>query len=300
MNNIKEDVKLLEEFMINGSLENTYESKITNFSTGRFYTSTTEYINNYVDDSFKDKKLLTVTSSGDHTLESIVYGVKDITCFDINKFSKYMQMLKIAMIKSYDKKEFIDNMHYLIDFDSLHEKVIIVCKLFDKVSKNLDDDANLFWQTYFNLKVKNDFNQLFINNKYFNNELFKNDFYCSYLENKYDVLKQNIDSANIKYIDCDLLELSKLNDKFDIIMLSNIIQSMVCKKKGFRIISDNIIKLAKESKLLNSLQNNLLDEGIIINYWFGLFSYNTSMLNKNYEVNIENKDLDSIITLKKR
>ena len=83
-------------------------------------------------------------------------------------------------------------------------------------------------------------------------------------------------------------------------MLSNIIQSMVCKKKGFRIISDNIIKLAKESKLLNSLQNNLLDEGIIINYWFGLFSYNTSMLNKNYEVNIENKDLDSIITLKKR
>ena len=27
-------------------------------------------------------------------------------------------------------------------------------------------------KTYFNLKVKNDFNQLFINNKYFNNELF--------------------------------------------------------------------------------------------------------------------------------
>ena len=65
----------------------------------RIYTFTTENISGYLEYfDLKDRKLLTVGSSGDQVLNASFYGAKDITLYDINSFSKFYLYLKIAAI----------------------------------------------------------------------------------------------------------------------------------------------------------------------------------------------------------
>ena len=50
--------------------------------------------------------MLCPTSSGDHFLNLALEGATDITCFDINRLSKYYQELKITLIKRLDYSDF--------------------------------------------------------------------------------------------------------------------------------------------------------------------------------------------------
>lgn len=66
-------------------------SLITPFGcTESSYLWTNENMYLYDNEDLKDKKVLTVTSSGDHALNAILNGAKNIDSFDINLYSKYV------------------------------------------------------------------------------------------------------------------------------------------------------------------------------------------------------------------
>ena len=65
------------------------------------YPFTNENIGAYFSKlDFKDKSVLTVTSSGDHIINSILMGAKEVDAFDVNPLAKHYSELKIAAIKS--------------------------------------------------------------------------------------------------------------------------------------------------------------------------------------------------------
>ena len=73
----------------------------------KMYTLTNEEINLYFPKfKLQDGKVLTVASSGDHILEAILYGAKEIHAFDKNPFAFYMTKLKIAAVKSLNNREY--------------------------------------------------------------------------------------------------------------------------------------------------------------------------------------------------
>lgn len=86
------------------------KSDVTGFyEMDKTYKWTNELMKLYPQDDFNDKKILTITASGDHALEAVLNGAKDIDSIDINIFSKHFSELKIAMIKKYDHMDFFRN-----------------------------------------------------------------------------------------------------------------------------------------------------------------------------------------------
>lgn len=54
----------------------------------------------------EDKNALAITSSGDHVIYAALAGNKLIDACDINRFAKYYSALKIALLRTYDIKNF--------------------------------------------------------------------------------------------------------------------------------------------------------------------------------------------------
>ena len=75
----------------------------------KMYIMTTENLNGYYQNfDFKEKSVLTVTSSFDHALNAIFYGAKKVTTFDINRLSYYIANLKLAAVSALTYDEFVE------------------------------------------------------------------------------------------------------------------------------------------------------------------------------------------------
>ena len=200
------------------------DSKITNFSSlEETYFFTNEDMHLYRKENLKDKRVLTVTSSGDHALNSIINGAKIIDSFDINLYSKYISALKIAMIKRYNYHEFYKKVEWIILNKNFiyNEKTSIIEDIKDyltldeyKFLSYLDSvfiqDHNAFYNII-NLSVINNLNR--------------------YEKQKdYKILKKNLKDVNITYYDCDVLDINKeLNyNKYDVIYMSNVLEHILC------------------------------------------------------------------------
>ncbi len=79
---------------------------------GRFdkiYPFTTENIAGYMDElDLTNKKIITVTGSGDHIINAILKGCIDITTFDINPLTKEFMELKLEKIKKLSLEEYLE------------------------------------------------------------------------------------------------------------------------------------------------------------------------------------------------
>ena len=99
-----------------------YFKKIMSFSSKKdlynnyfcwIYPFTNENIKGYYElFDFEDKDILCVTSSGDHVINSIFKGAKNIDAFDQNILSKYYTELKIGAIKTLSLEEFINFFYF--------------------------------------------------------------------------------------------------------------------------------------------------------------------------------------------
>lgn len=159
-------------------------------------------------EKFNGKNVLSVCGSGDHILNSILYGAENILAFDINNLSQYILYLKIEAVKNLTYHEFID----FFIFKSFDYQI------FKKINKN---KTLIFWEElykYFNYNTEALYNSnLFIKNN--ENFYIRNNPYLN--EINYNILKENILNISINFINCDLLEIK--NEKFfDLILLSNI------------------------------------------------------------------------------
>lgn len=218
------------------------------------YTFSNEDLyNEYFKTNFKTKAVLTVTASGDQTLEAILRGSKKIDTFDISSFTKYYLKLKIAAIKSLTKDEFIS---FFITSENIFD-----IDLYEKIRKELDRNDLLFWDSLFDY---------FEPKRIYNSRIFS--MVVPYSNNyiiKYEELKSLIDKAIINSYDCNITNITDFfKTKYDVIILSNILQYA----EIFNINNTNEEILKFILKVSNLLNNN----GIMLAHY--LFNLSTLTL----------------------
>lgn len=97
------------------------------------YPFTTENIAGYMHNlDLTDKRIITVSASGDHALNAILKGCKDITCFDVNNQTKYYMQDKIQAILDLSYEDFI---RYVLMDNKFKDKYDLEFKYFNPESK---------------------------------------------------------------------------------------------------------------------------------------------------------------------
>ncbi len=149
----------------------------------KLYPFTTENLNYLKKLDLTNKKVITVTGSGDHVLNIILAGCKDITTFDINWKTKYYTKFKIFLIKHFSYERYLK----LLGLSNIKVSLI---------------NNRLFECKYFNAE------RILKQNPY----LDKKNYY---------ILKHYLKNIKIKYIHTSLERLN-ISENYDYMFLSNI------------------------------------------------------------------------------
>ncbi len=221
-------------------------------SFDRVYSATNEHLYTmYKNMGVKNKDVLTVGSSGDQILYAILFGAKNITCFDINPFVKYFYDYKVAAIKALDYKRFRAISHFSV---SKHEnehwqRELLSATVYKKISSYLPQDSKFFWDNIFmdNNSVHAIFAEYtdYLPDTYFENEEIYIELRRALKKNDYAVSFVNSDITN--YIDKFGTE-----KKYDIILLSNVFFYVCDSRDVFRKIKSFSCIIKKYEKLLKT------------------------------------------------
>lgn len=193
----------------------TGEEKEIFTSVSKVYPMTTENIKQtYENFDLKDKKILTVASSGDHILCAALQGAGQIDSFDINVLAKYYYYLKKAIIETYDFKDFKDILLYNIIPIGKIEK-----SWYDEFKTNIPNQYREFWDNIIEYSINENLPLdalFFATPNYFP--------LVNYLkEENFEKLKEILPNIPVNFIQSDLVYLDKkLDDEYDYMFLSNI------------------------------------------------------------------------------
>lgn len=235
----------------------------------RIYHFTTEAISGYYNNlNFKDKKILTVLASGDHALNAILMGSKEIDTFDINKLTIYYYKLKEAGIKALPLEEFKKFFYSNYPNNIKENKNLFNWKSYLKISPFLEKKYKDFWDSLYL-----EFNGYDIGKSdlFWASEKNQNSvaIYNNYLtEENYNRLKNILLEEEIKFNfqNINIKDL-KTNVKYDYIFLSNISQYLEF------IYEDNC--LDNFNNLIQNLSVNLNKNGILFHSY--LYNCNANM-----------------------
>lgn len=217
------------------------------------YRNTNENIQGYLSQlPIKGKDVLTVASSGDHALLSLLNNAKSVETYDINHFAKYYQELKISAYQILNYEDFVNFFYFDKGFTyEIFEKII-----------NLPDEIDEFWQYLFD--YNDDFqiidSPLFSNFEYEYETLKK---FHPFLNKDY--FNKNKTINNLKFYQCNAINLpTTLTKKYDVIMLSSIPNFI-----------EEFHNLEKFKSYLENLSTHLNEKGYIIaNYLYNIDSGN--------------------------
>ncbi|MCI5732447.1 MAG: DUF3419 family protein [Tenericutes bacterium] len=244
-------------------------SLITPFGcTESSYLWTNENMYLYDNEDLKDKKVLTVTSSGDHALNAILNGAKNIDSFDINLYSKYVSALKIAMIKKYDYNAFYYRVNWIENIGGLNFNAKE--NMVEELKEYLTYDEYMFWKTEEYLRINNKicFYDIVNTNLYRNLNKYNNVY-------SYKKLRRMLGDVSIIYNDFDIKDISdNINNKYDCIYVSNILEFFLSSDKEYK-------------KVVQSLDGILNKRGKIHGYDFN-WNMNAKYIDK-YPNNLDYK-----------
>ena len=172
----------------------------------KLYPHTNENLKDYIPD-LTNKKVLTVSASGDQLLNIIGSGATKIDTFDINKYSPLYQNLKLSAARYLEyefAKEFLSRLnkkiYYMFNFNMPSKDR----EFFDYLFRYYDEDV--IYEKLFELESK----YYKLNNNYF-------DVY------KFHYIKRNIRKIEHNHYSVNIYQLPNyLQDKYDYIFLSNI------------------------------------------------------------------------------
>lgn len=212
----------------------------------RIYTFTTENISSYLKYfDLKNKKLLTVGSSGDQILNAYYYGARDITLYDINIYAKYYVYLKIAAILSLNYKEFQE---FFLKYkrNGYDNKKMFSIELLRKIKPTLrllDYESYLFFDELFCLYSSSRIREYLFDDDESRSSVIQE--FNVYLQNEinYSQLKSIIKTIKFKYINGDIFK-DSIPGTFDNIILSNL-----C----------TLTSIEQLKKILKKLDNNHLN-----------------------------------------
>ena len=232
-------------------------------------TYTTENLDSYLNTlNIENKRCLTVTSSGDQLINLALLGAHKVDCFDTNIISVYFTKLKLAALQALSYEQFLNffsstnaaspngNILYFINDDYFKYETYFTFR------KYLDKDVCLFFDkiyAYYNYdgqQIKD--SGLFYNfpddRAIFNNTYLKNE--KKYYEAR--ELTRKLVSRGIIFFTYDIFDLSRLQSKYDLILLSNIFEHLGDKK----VLFSDYVK--------NNLCNILTIDGeVVVNYQYG-------------------------------
>ena len=196
------------------------------------YFWTNENIKEYLDlISFEGKdSALSVLASGDQAFNLVTKGIMDIDTFDTNCLTEYFALgIKKAMILKYSYNDFKKNMGKLYKFNNIgiEETYSIIRGLYPFMEHN----HKTFWEALINYdyKLRKDngswYNliELLLIKDSDNKSIFYNNYLTS--EENYILLRSRLINANITFKCANAKNLEKDfdNDKYDLILLSNIL-----------------------------------------------------------------------------
>lgn len=237
--------------------------KKTDLYENRFfwiYPFTNENILGYYSNiDFSNKSVLSVTSSGDHILNAFLLGAKSISAFDLNPLAKYFVELKIAAIKNLSLEEFI---LFFYNKNGIFNKRFLNKEIYLKIRNNLDDKTKYFWDYLFQKYSKKDIVKSYLFTDDFLNirALVKVNPYLNLIN--YYKLREILNNKTITYYDMNLSDLTNLNKKFDILILSNIPAFLdnIYDKNSLKRLKKLIENLSKENArvVVNYYYNNLI------------------------------------------
>ena len=169
----------------------------------------------------KDKEVLTVCSSGDHIINSYMFGAKSVDCFDCNMLSGIIAELKIAATRNFSLREYHDFFLRYGQDGEISEKTLNLDQ-YKRIEEELSDVCREYFDfayNLFNYSGKELRNSVFFNNRYDTNEL-------KIMSNPYLWDESNFQEADCiesRFFLSDISGISNNCDKkYDVIMLSNI------------------------------------------------------------------------------
>ncbi len=186
----------------------------------KVYPFTTENLAGYMKNlNLENKKVLSITSSGDHILNSFYYGANRVVGFDINSLATLFAELKFTALRRLDfegfKKYFLIENNQSMDFGT-----------YKVLRRDLSESCLSFFD---NIYEDYGFKGLDLRKgKLFNKRFDLDDLRIRtnpYLFSRYNFekTKSNIQDKNIPLINSNIRALSpRLEDNFDAIFLSNL------------------------------------------------------------------------------
>ena len=255
------DYKDVAQSIVRGNYSNL-NGKNTFHSESFIYKKTNEKLNEFIDLLLNKDKVLSVIGSGDQILNTLLTKPSKIDAFDISVFPKFFLKLKIASIKSLSRGEYIKFFFSTTEtfLDEYYDDLY-----FDKIRKELDIEAEDFWTYLFQY---NDWYDIYNSTLFSSESVFEEQAIIQnkYLDNdEYYKLRDILQNVQINYIESNLLDL-KINDTYDLIYLSNILEYV--KKSAY---FDKIDELSVKNK------------GIIISYIFGEIDKAIKMFNGDFD-----------------
>ena len=255
------DYKDVAQSIVRGNYSNL-NGKNTFHSESFIFKKTNEKLNEFIDLLLNKDKVLSVIGSGDQILNTLLTKPSKIDAFDISAFPKFFLKLKIASIKSLSRDEYIKFFFSTTEtfLDEYYDDLY-----FDKIRKKLDDEAEDFWTYLFQY---NDWYDIYNSTLFSSESVFEEQAIIQnkYLDNnEYYKLRDILQNVQINYIESNLLDL-KINDTYDLIYLSNILEYV--KKSAY---FDKIDELSVKNK------------GIIISYIFGEIDKAIKMFNGDFD-----------------
>ncbi len=229
-------------------------------SQSPMYIYATEMVSKYYSKlNLKDKRVLSITGSGDQIINAYFFGADEVIGFDINKYAAFMLELKVSAILRLSYAEFIKF------FGKDMGNGTLEFSLYSKLKDNLSSDARRFFNKLY--KDYNNNGKKLIKSSRFRQRSMINSSAAEiniYLRSKRNYLKCRSILQNKKpqSLELDINNIAvdkKLQGKFDIINLSNVINYFTG-----NVERDQVLKV-----LLNATKNiskRLKKDGIFFYY----------------------------------
>ena len=237
-------------------------------SNSAMYVFTTENLVDYIKKlKPENKNVLTITGSGDQLINLALMGTRKIDNFDVNQNAYFITQLKLAALQALSYEEFLD-FFCLYDGEEISNAGTVYFQ--KKIGEN---DCAFSFKTYLQIKPYLDETSAFFWNLIYEDFQFDGKKLATsslfYSGTRYSALKNNaylrdeesylkarnmINNIQINYIECNLLEVHKLSDIYDIMLFSNVYDYLI--DEWYNVISEEDFVDYIESQASQRLSEN--------------------------------------------
>ena len=236
------------------------KSKLFDGYSKMFFKTYENLVDVYNKVDFKDKDVLSVLASSDQVFTAYLYGAKKVDSFDVNILTKYYYYLRIWTIKYMRQvypTQILDNnykwLNELLDkVTPRNQEEQEVLEFWKKHAKEETKLEKLFFDDYRHIEGKTEFNNGFLGS----------------------IIDKQVGFKNI-----DFYKDIETEDKYDIILMSNIIEWARDYDDKLIIVRDNLTKLLRNNGVVlctdftNNRYYELLKEKRIFDHNFSFLDY---------------------------